>query len=224
MRRAAAGGGSWLVGPGEAEADAANGVDVARGVESSCASALTCTSSVFVEPNQFTSQTSSISRSRGTTVPASCISSASRSNSLRASSTGRAVEVTLRRAGSSRTPPISIGPRRAPRPRCGAAQHGADSGDHLPGAERLDDVVVGAELEPDDTVRLLPARRDDDDRHARRGAQLAAHVEPGAVGQHRCRAGRGRAGAAGRARSPRRPSARSRRGSRPARAPRRAAS
>ena len=75
---------------------------------------LTCTSSVFVEPNQFTSQTSSISRSRVTTVPASCISSASRSNSLRASSTGAPFSVAVRFAGSSRTLPISIGPSPAP--------------------------------------------------------------------------------------------------------------
>jgi len=36
----------------------------------------------------------------------------------------------------------------------GPPQDRADAGDNLGGAERLDDVVVGAELEPDDAVGL----------------------------------------------------------------------
>ena len=89
----------------------------------------------------------------------------------------------MRRAGSSRTRPISIGPSARGGGRGGAPQDGADPRDHLASAERLDDVVVGAELEADDAVGLLPARREDDDRHARRRPQLAADVEPGAVRQ-----------------------------------------
>jgi hypothetical protein len=39
-----------------------------------------------------------------------------------------------------------------------APQHGADARDHLGAGERLDDVVVGAQLEADDAVGLGPAR------------------------------------------------------------------
>jgi hypothetical protein len=40
-----------------------------------------------------------------------------------------------------------------------AAQHGADPGDQLAGAERFGDVVVGTQLEADDPVDLVVARR-----------------------------------------------------------------
>ena len=43
--------------------------------------------------------------------------------------------------------------------------HGADARDELAEAERLDDVVVGAELEADDAVDLLAPRGHHDDRH-----------------------------------------------------------
>src|SRR5206468_2752561 len=58
-----------------------------------------------------------------------------------------------------------------------ATRDGADAGDQLAQAEGLHDVVVGAELEADDAVALLAARGDDDDRHVRPRAQLAADVE-----------------------------------------------
>ncbi len=64
-----------------------------------------------------------------------------------------------------------------------APQDGAHAGDHLGAAERLDDVVVGAELEPDDAVRLGPAGGEDDDRDAAAGADRAADVAAVAVGQ-----------------------------------------
>ena len=64
-----------------------------------------------------------------------------------------------------------------------AAQDGAHAGDHLGPAERLDDVVVGAELEPDDAVGLGPAGGEDDDRDAAAGADRAADVAAVAVGQ-----------------------------------------
>ena len=64
-----------------------------------------------------------------------------------------------------------------------AAQDGAHAGDHLGAAERLDDVVVGAELEPDDAVGLGPAGGEDDDRDAAAGADRAADVAAVAVGQ-----------------------------------------
>ncbi len=69
----------------------------------------TWTSSVLVEPNQLTSQTSSISRSRVITEPASDISSSSSSNSLRVRSSSSPSSVALRRARSSRSEPTSIG-------------------------------------------------------------------------------------------------------------------
>ena len=65
----------------------------------------------------------------------------------------------------------------------GAAQDGADAGDHLGAAERLDHVVVGAELEADDAVGLGAAGGEDDDRDAGAGADRAADVAAVAVGQ-----------------------------------------
>ncbi len=47
-----------------------------------------------------------------------------------------------------------------------AAQDRAHAGDQLLGAERLDDVVVGAKLEPGDPIGLVTASGQDDDRHA----------------------------------------------------------
>ena len=48
---------------------------------------------------------------------------------------------------------------------CGfaAAEHGADARDQFFRAERLDDVVVGAQLEPDDAVGLVRPRGEHDD-------------------------------------------------------------
>ena len=60
--------------------------------------------------------------------------------------------------------------RRAPRDR-------ADPGDQLAQPVRLDDVVVGPELEPHDPVCLLAAGGEDDDRHPRALAELPADVE-----------------------------------------------
>ena len=65
----------------------------------------------------------------------------------------------------------------------GAAQHGADAGDHLGAAERLDHVIVGAELEADDPVGLRPARGEHQDRDVAAAAQRAADVAAVAVGQ-----------------------------------------
>src|SRR5579864_1060584 len=47
-----------------------------------------------------------------------------------------------------------------------APQDGPDTGHHLARAERLSDVVVGAELKAQEFVRLLVARRQHDDRRA----------------------------------------------------------
>ena len=70
------------------------------------------------------------------------------------------------------------------RGRVGAAQHRSDACDHLAGAERLDHVVVGAQLEADDPVRLLAAGGEHDDRNLGGPAELAADVEARPVGQH----------------------------------------
>ncbi len=65
-----------------------------------------------------------------------------------------------------------------------AAQHGPDPGHQLARGERLGDVVVGAEFEPDDLVDLAVAGGDDDDRHLRALPQRAAHLGAGQPGQH----------------------------------------
>ena len=56
----------------------------------------------------------------------------------------------------------------------GAPGDGPDPGDQLAEAERLDDVVVGAELQEHDAIDLLTAGADHDDRHRAARAQLPA--------------------------------------------------
>ncbi len=68
-----------------------------------------------------------------------------------------------------------------------AAQQRAHARDHFVRAERLGDVVVGAQLQPDDAVRLFGAGGEHDDRHggrARVAAQRAADLEAVEAGQH----------------------------------------
>ena len=77
----------------------------------------------------------------------------------------------------------SLGTRLVGRGGLGAAEDRAHAGDHLGAAERLDHVVVGAELEADDAVGLRAAGGEDDDRDARAGADRAADVAAVAVGQ-----------------------------------------
>ena len=59
-----------------------------------------------------------------------------------------------------------------------AAQHRPHARGELARRERLRHVVVGAELEPDDAVGLLAARRQQDHRERRAGADPAAELEP----------------------------------------------
>ena len=144
------------------------------------------TSSVLVEPNQFSSHTRAIRSSRVTTRPAWPISSASRSNSLRESWSSSPASRTRREPGSTSSSPTvtaAAGAAAASRRPRRAAQHRADARDHLGAAERLDDVVVGAELEPDDAVGLGPARGQHHDRDVAAAAQRAADVAAVAVGQ-----------------------------------------
>ncbi|HSK96303.1 MAG TPA: hypothetical protein VK891_06780 [Euzebyales bacterium] len=69
----------------------------------------------------------------------------------------------------------------SPRPVIAARRHPA--GHQLAEPERLDDVVIGAQLEPQHPVGLVTTRGDDDDRHLRPRAQLPAHVIAVDVGQ-----------------------------------------
>ena len=68
--------------------------------------------------------------------------------------------------------------------RVGPAKDGADAGDQLARVERLGDVVVGAQLEPDDRVDVLGARGQHDDRRLAATADLAAHLPAVQLGEH----------------------------------------
>jgi hypothetical protein len=61
--------------------------------------------------------------------------------------------------------------------------HRADARDHLRAAERLDDVVVGAELKPHDAIGLGPMGRQHHDRDISPAAQRPAHLASVAVRQ-----------------------------------------
>ena len=58
----------------------------------------------------------------------------------------------------------------------GATTDSPDARRQLAPAERLGDVVVGAELEPEDAIELVAASSQHDDRDVAALAQLAAHV------------------------------------------------
>ena len=92
------------------------------------------------------------------------------------------------------------------RRRLDAPQRRADAGQQLLGAERLGDVVVGAGVERAHLVAFGAARREHQDRHARRLAHAAADLDAVDIRQAR---GRGRSGPACRARPPRAPRGRS---------------
>src|SRR5438552_3594104 len=77
-------------------------------------------------------------------------------------------------AGELQTPGTDLGLRGAL-----TAQLGVDASRQLADLERLADVVVGADLQPDHDVDRVRARRHHDDRHLDAGgAQAAADVEP----------------------------------------------
>jgi hypothetical protein len=65
-----------------------------------------------------------------------------------------------------------------------ATQVGADAGDHLRSRERLDHVVVGAELQAGHPIGLLASGREQDDRDRGLGADPADHLEAIQLGQH----------------------------------------
>jgi hypothetical protein len=66
----------------------------------------------------------------------------------------------------------------------GAPKEGSDPGGQLAQAERLRDVVVGAQLEPDDLVELGVLCRQHHDRHARFRADDPADLDARQLGQH----------------------------------------
>jgi hypothetical protein len=70
------------------------------------------------------------------------------------------------------------------RRRAAAPQDGAQPGLQLARLERLGEVVVGADLQPDHAVHRLAAGGQHQDRHVAGAAQAAAEVEPVGVGQH----------------------------------------
>ena len=65
-----------------------------------------------------------------------------------------------------------------------SAQHGAHPAYQLLRAERLGDVIVGAQLQAEDAVDLLAACGQHDDRRVRGGAQPAGDLQPVDFGQH----------------------------------------
>ena len=66
-----------------------------------------------------------------------------------------------------------------------AAQHGLDARDQLARIERLAEIVVGADLKPDDAVDVLFQRGQKNDGYARALCpQVAAKIEARAVWQH----------------------------------------
>ena len=71
-----------------------------------------------------------------------------------------------------------------PRLRLGSAQQGPYPRQQLAEAERLGDVVVRPELEPDDLVHLRALGGQHQDRHARFGANDPAHLGATQLGQH----------------------------------------
>ncbi len=127
-------------------------------------SALTWTSSVFVEPNHAGSQTSRTSSSRFTSLPACSRRTRSSSNSFTVSSSASPalrclvrVEIHAQVAGRKHGSAY-LGALASP------AEDGADAGGELGRAERLRHVVVRPQLEPEHAVHLLAPGREHDHR------------------------------------------------------------
>src|SRR6185369_1004633 len=65
-----------------------------------------------------------------------------------------------------------------------SSQHRLDAGHDLPWAERLADVIIGAELKPQKPVDFFNAGGDHDDRHRRERADLLAYIHAVSPRQH----------------------------------------
>ena len=96
-------------------------------------------------------------------------------------STGTSSTSTSRRPTSTVTGPActTSGARAA----VGASEHRLHPGHQLGGRERLGEVVVAAELEPEHAVDLAVAGGEEDHRDVRGLAQSAAHLEAVDVGE-----------------------------------------
>ena len=114
--------------------------------------------------------------------PGRAASVASSSNSVGVRSTAVPATSARIRGTSRTTSPARIVVGRPRRP-LGPAQDRPDARDELARAERLGQVVVGAELEPEQLVELVVAGREHHDRDRRVAAQLAGDVEAVEAGQ-----------------------------------------
>src|ERR1700730_313272 len=66
-----------------------------------------------------------------------------------------------------------------------ASQYGLDASEQFADGKRLGDVVIGAELKPDDLIHFLTASGEHDDRNRRPlGLELLAHIEPAHARHH----------------------------------------
>ena len=145
--------------------------------------AATWASTVFVGPYQWASQTCSRIAVRLRTAPGSVARKASRSNSFAVSAISSPSRLTRRVRRSMTSAPIVCGPSSTGAVAARPPRDGPDAGGQLAHAERLGDVVVGAELEAQDAVELVAARRQHDDGDLRAGLHLAEDVAAVDVGQ-----------------------------------------
>ena len=143
----------------------------------------TCTSTVRVPAWAAYPQTDASSSSRVNTRPGRFIRCASRSNSVGVSGTGTPPASTSRRPGRCVTG-ADLAYRRAVRGAGRAPQHRLDPGDQLARAERLGQVVVGAQFQAEDAVDLVVAGGEEDHRRPVAGlAQPAADLQAVIAGQ-----------------------------------------
>jgi hypothetical protein len=66
----------------------------------------------------------------------------------------------------------------------GAAQHGADARQQLSGVERLGDVIIRPQFQPDDAIGFLGHGGEHDDRHIGFRAEPAGEIQPALPRQH----------------------------------------
>ena len=146
--------------------------------------AATCASSVFVGPNHWPPQTCSMISERRRAAPGSSQRNAQDVELLR-----RQVDLLIIEEHPTRAP---VDPYPSADElgvvRCGLEPgplgQGSDAGQELPDAERLDEVVVGTELEAEHAVDLGARGTDDDDREIGRARpQDPAHLAPVEIGQ-----------------------------------------
>jgi hypothetical protein len=138
------------------------------------------TSSVLVGPNQWGSHTSSMMRSRRRTSPGFAMSRCTRSNSRAASS----IAVLGRGPRYGVEPEGTVLDRAVPFGRAAASHDRLDAGRELPGGERLDHVVIRAELQAEDAVDLLAHRDQHHDGDVGGAPDLASEVTPVTVREH----------------------------------------